>query len=715
MLNKALEDLARSGISGDHAERAEMFYTDNAKDEHRDFRSLPGLLIHYLDPETGEQMQSGDGPFLRVRYLNPPPSKSHRTSKVKPQRYSQPLGSDVKPYFPICDAVDWKTVLSDPTIPIVLTEGEKKALAASLTGMPTIGLGGVFNFLQDGELLPDLKRINWERRKVYINYDSDAATNPMILTAEARLASLLNGEYKAKIHLVRMSDTEDGDKVGIDDLIVAKGGKAWHEILSNTRVSTGLDVEVAKLNEDVAWIESEGLLWQMKENYAITKSNFKEGSAYASRTYVKSTEAGPKQMSVAQVWLRHPHALRFQSLVFDPSTTDRTICRPRGLPTYNLWEGWTTAEGDPTPFLDLYYYVFSLLPDELTDFVLKLMAYKFQNPERKIPLAIVLLGGQGGGKSMIADLFRQAAGDYGAKISSIALESEYNEWIERCLIGVFDEADPKNVAKGARILKELVSEPTVQLHAKYRGRKQISQYAHFFLTSNERGVGHYDADDRRMFVVNCPPKHPDGISFYMKIREWLHNSNGAPIICNYLLNYDLEGWEPPISAPMTDEKYIALIENSTPIQRLAEEMRTADQNMVKLWIDQANVSATQSLLSSDVAEQASAREVLDALSHIQVRPFYTQEELRMIFPMIASQFYGSSALAANSAGQVSKQLREAGVRYLRCKDDPKGFKYRGRYVHYLVVAEDESLPHAMTQQELETALKTYPQYKELTK
>ena len=656
-------------------------------------------------------------PFARIRYLQEPRTRKSFGRKKKVQRYTQPIDSGVFPYFPMGTAINWGEVLSDKRQKIVITEGEKKALAGCLAGVPTVGLGGVFNFLDGGALLPALQRVYWKSRDVYICFDSDAATNPMVMTAEARLAELLALKMGAKVHLVRLPDGENGDKQGIDDMIVNHGPAAWHEALDQARFMGKLDVEVSKLNEEIAWVEEEGKILDIKPNQYISKDNFVVGSRYSTRNVLVANAKGDgvKRLSVAKAWLTHEHARRYGKTVFDPSTTEHTIETDYGQ-AYNLWQGWEAESGDVKPFLRLHNYVFRNLPADHRDFALKIMAYKFQNPDKKVNMAIILVGKKGSGKSMWAKFMRLAAGEYGVAQESAALMYDFNGWLERAQVVVFDEALPQHIAskQGSERFKSLITEDTLSINEKYRVAKQCKQYAQFIVTANDRKIGSFDSDDRRMFVVDAGEKHPEGKAFYGPIGDWMLYNNGPQKLAHYLLSYDLDGWTPPAEPPETREKYMARIENMSPIQRLAEDMRTADQNIVMLWLENAIQSAKIAERSNDPAEAARGRETVDALQRIQVRPFYTPDELAMIFPMVAEQFYGNKRLRGTVAGEISRELRHEGVEYLYCKDDYKGFKVRGRYQNYLVIADTEDIPTEMSQNEFERQMRQFPTYLELT-
>ncbi len=147
----AISKLAESGIGAEEALRNGLFSVENVREDyHRDFKPLPGLILPYFNPDGSPMTFERDGerlPFVRVRYLRIP--KGFSPKAAKKGRYSQHKGSGCRAYFP--RAMDWPDVLSDTSNSLVIVEGELKALAGCLAGYPTIGLGGVHNFVRKSE------------------------------------------------------------------------------------------------------------------------------------------------------------------------------------------------------------------------------------------------------------------------------------------------------------------------------------------------------------------------------------------------------------------------------------------------------------------------------------------------------------------------------------------------------------------------------------
>lgn len=102
--------------------------------------------------------------------------------------------------------------LNDTSIPLLIAEGEKKALAGVSCGKLTVSIGGVTSWKTkyerpngDTEPLKEFYQIPLKNRKVYICFDSDIATNINIVKAETKFAKFLTSEMGAEVYCVRIS------------------------------------------------------------------------------------------------------------------------------------------------------------------------------------------------------------------------------------------------------------------------------------------------------------------------------------------------------------------------------------------------------------------------------------------------------------------------------------------------------------------------------
>ena len=169
-------------------------------------RSVPGLLV----PE-----RSVDGSVWGYQYR---PDNPRFRADGKPIKYETPTGQrngiDVPP------GVGPK--LGDPSIPLFITEGVRKADSAAGQGLACIVIPGVWNWLgknpEGGKVaIPDWRDIALNGRRVILAFDSDVVVKKAVRAALTHLAGYL--EIKdAKVEYLHLPNNGDG-KTGLDDYL----------------------------------------------------------------------------------------------------------------------------------------------------------------------------------------------------------------------------------------------------------------------------------------------------------------------------------------------------------------------------------------------------------------------------------------------------------------------------------------------------------------
>jgi hypothetical protein len=161
-----------------------------------------------------------------------------RERKGKVVKYESPQKEPNRAYF--CPGSG--PAIADPTRPLLFTEGEKKALCATLHGFPAIGLIGVYGFAKKREdkskpfqFIPELEAIPLERRPVYVCYDSDIPDKIEAGYAEWQLCETLRAKG-ADVKVVRLPNGPPGPdgkpaKMGLDDFLVGHGPAALQELI----------------------------------------------------------------------------------------------------------------------------------------------------------------------------------------------------------------------------------------------------------------------------------------------------------------------------------------------------------------------------------------------------------------------------------------------------------------------------------------------------
>lgn len=732
MVDYSLQDFCEArGISYDDAMACALSETDAPqRDVHPSMGYLDGfrgVVIPYFNADATPLEVDGLA-FARMRRLGDVPKGA--------AKYVQGAGTGVHVY--LCPFVDWGAIFADPKTPIIVTEGEAKAIAACSQGVACIALGGVQSTRDSitGEYLPGMQGCVWRNRVVYVVFDSDAATNPDVFAAQEAIRTELSVNRGADVRIVRLPGkprppSADGkeqpdEKVGVDDYLLWQGHVEFKKLLHNTQSASKLDKAILQINADCAIIDDEESIYDDKRDQFYGAQFFKSGSRFSSikLPVVSMGKNGPVErppIEVAKEWLTHANARRYASTVFKPGEP-RVISTAKG-PMLNRWQGFRSIEGDVQPFLDLSAFIFGELEADNQEFPLRLLAYKAQNPGHKIPIAIFLVGMKGSGKSLWCELVQKAFAPASDMIQPTLLLADYNPYVDRNVLLFIDEVTPKIMDQSGDMLKLLVSQPQVMLNEKYRPMKPVDNLGLYLITSNYPEAASFSRDERRYFVVNCPEKKrgAEGEAFYMHYLKPYNKGDPGPAIMHFLLNYDLEGWEPPIEAPMTSERYNAYREGLTPVAALAEQIYTADHNVVQLWVEgaidwaasmKANppANAPMSLLKKIMQVEA-------VMPQWPIRPFYSMSELGLLFPSMSETLMGNRVTRHRNytPEQISSQLRTCGVKTIRNKDDVRGFMYRGIIEPFLIIADvtNPAWKNPLTQAEFEALMNEFGTYAEL--
>jgi hypothetical protein len=240
-----IRDLRSSGLT-DETIRASGCYsaTEATVRELLGFGVGPGLVFPFPGTENEHSV-----PFVQVK-----PDK--RPEWLNGAKYITPKGGGCRLYLPPTLAPD---TLTNPRVPLTLTEGCKKCLKAVQEGLPCVALAGVDAWRDrrtgKSQPIPDLDRIAWERRTAYIVYDSDLATKPAVRWAEFRLGRELR-ERGAKVYVVRIPEGQNGQKVGLDDYLCHHSVEAFcalepKEIVHPAKADAFPVLSVAPLGEFV--------------------------------------------------------------------------------------------------------------------------------------------------------------------------------------------------------------------------------------------------------------------------------------------------------------------------------------------------------------------------------------------------------------------------------------------------------------------------------
>lgn len=543
----AIAKLKSSGLSSSEGARLKIKAVPNASAIHPSFYKTSAIHIPYF---TAEGKVNG---FYRVRYTGELPGFAGQAKK--PQRYAQAPGSLNSVYMPPLLDVPWSKILQAPENFLIVTEGEFKAAASCKAGYPTIGLGGVDVWRSNKRglpLLPELQKIAWREREVYVIFDSDAVDNPDVIRAQASLVRMLT-ELGAMPYVVELPPGDEGAKNGLDDFLLREGKKALVPYLERAKENHNAAIALWELNGEVVLIRDPPLIIERDTSIKMTANVFKEHT-YANRVHMEEvpTKDGSKlqQVRTAQKWLVWPGRSELGGLTYAPGEEPVTKDGK-----WNLWKGWgcEPKKGSIEPWNTLLDHLFYGRNEHRRWFE-QWCACPLQRPGVKMASTVVMWGAtQGTGKTLVGYTLKRIYGANSIEIKNKHLQSDFNSWAENKQFIIGDEVTGSEHRIHADNLKGLITQEDIEINTKFVPTYVVPDHANYYFTSQHPDAFFLDDTDRRYFIWQAPEK-PLPLQFYRKVYDpWL-KGDGPAALFHHLLHIPLGSFDPYAPAMETPFK-----------------------------------------------------------------------------------------------------------------------------------------------------------------
>jgi predicted transcriptional regulator len=207
-----IADLKKSGISIKTAQAYGM-YPANDKQNY---------IIPYIEPESKKPMLDTTGkPYIRRKMFS---------GKIK---YQANKDSGIRCYIP---KKTHKYYINNPKTPLLITEGEKKAIAATENGLFTIGLCGITMWRSksgSNKVHPDLLKYFKGRKEVYFIYDSDGKNKKNFQRNSEVFAKALK-KYGIKLYIIFLPQFGI-EKTGLDDFLLRFSKKELYHYVETSK------------------------------------------------------------------------------------------------------------------------------------------------------------------------------------------------------------------------------------------------------------------------------------------------------------------------------------------------------------------------------------------------------------------------------------------------------------------------------------------------
>lgn len=561
---KLVRDLERSGIPikligklGFEVLTPEKVSEFLGKDSAATAYSIPYFSI------TGERIN-----FTRLRLLSGRWKKGFAGSGAT-FKYNQKAKSAPHLYIP--PVYPWKKHLKNGKLRLpylCVTEGEKKAIKACLCDIPTVALGGVFNFQSKKRgisLLPEFDAFDLTDGVLEIAFDNDSESNEDVRKALNAFASAASALRPKEINFVIFND---GEKMGLDDFLVQyeTDDEAREAFYALPRRKDTRRQGVSDFDERLVFVHKLGKFYDTKLS-ALIKGRSQLYDAFERMPKVPSEDDPRKMVAPIKLWVeqRSP-STDVYSLTYAPGAESRIASgMPDAPENYNTWKptALIPKKGSVKPWLDLFDFLTQELSEEHKKWLMQWFAYPIQHVGEKMFTAVFIYSHMHGiGKNFLVDPFMEFI--YGkanySRVDNESVQSQFNKWASNKQFIFIDEADMatrRDRRHMRTVLNSLITNKTVDIELKGVDRDATPNHSNIYINSNIEDALSIDRNDRRLFVIHGPEyKAPQ--SLYGTLDDWWRNKNGSAYLYNHFLNVDLTGFDPRAAAPRTKARTIVV-------------------------------------------------------------------------------------------------------------------------------------------------------------
>jgi hypothetical protein len=273
---------------------------------------------------------------------------------------------------------------------------------------------------------------------------------------------------------------------------------------------------------------------------------------------------------------------------------------------YNLFNGFyieafedaTINSNDEYDFEILkehFYFItddFSEVANDCAEYLLDWVAQIFQQPHIKSNTLIILKGGEGVGKSILAQIIEKMLGSkyyYSTASPASDLFGNYNSIGKSKLLINMEEGASNQTEKFYEELKNAITAPTMTIKEKYERSMVLNDYCRYIMPTNNEGIIKISDTNRRFVGFECrhPRKDPS------KLVKAMKNDKALYLLYRFLIERNIEGkmWD---KFPKTSY-YKRCLDNSIPfvwcfVNEIIGNMNTEfKKNRVGDYIDAAEL------------------------------------------------------------------------------------------------------------------------------
>ena len=275
---------------------------------------VPAWIVSGVDPKTGESTLNG----VQAKPDNP----KQREGKIQKYLGANDYGS-APLFLQVEDDDYWIKIIRDLSIPIIITEGAKKAACLLSNGYAAISIPGVSTCRKKGRLHKLIKEFSGFGRTFYLCFDNDVVTKRPVQLALTNLAR----DLSATGSKVMVISIPQGEAKGVDDYIVANSYESFERLVAEAKT-----IEEWKDENDLSWAAyQEKLKNKKKSKLARTVETIYQawGNFLKWNELTQSPELGDEQLEADELRVKIALELDMDVNKDDSVTAIRTLAKKR--------------------------------------------------------------------------------------------------------------------------------------------------------------------------------------------------------------------------------------------------------------------------------------------------------------------------------------------------------------------------------------------------
>lgn len=263
-----------------------------------------------------------------------------------------------------------------------------------------------------------------------------------------------------------------------------------------------------------------------------------------------------------------------RKIIFKPYHTDLRTMEDANF--YNTFPGFKAKKVDLTDeidprlkrILDHIKIVWAQNNDELYNYLLSWLAHPIRTLT-KTNVALVLIGGQGCGKSWVFVFLRQFV--YGTKLATILpnfdpILQRFNAVLEGKMLVSIDEtrnADSKKFSNDFDKFKSIITGENIPIERKGAEIYDVENYVSFPITSNHKAAK-LEEDDRHYVVVECSNQYVGNKEYFDSLIKDCFNEEVGNLFYSYVRSDQITSKLIPLTMIPHTEVKDRLLEASRP-------------------------------------------------------------------------------------------------------------------------------------------------------